>query len=555
MQRPDSTNRAPDTSRLWLLLYAAVAVFAGGFCWVVGHRGVFLLDQSILFDGAWRVVQGQTQYRDFFSAFPPMAFWIQALFFRLCGVTFSSTVLSAAFLNVVATICVMFLIARLLPGQKICAAMGGLLTAVWFQAPYGTLWFEQTAFAFNLVGLTLIVYAGLRQDSTSVWLRFAAGVFLVAAALGKQNAGLEFIPFAFGLAALPSIRQPAKALRLAGPIAAGFLAAASVFAFWLWMNSSFGAFWHDYFAMAAQIENERTTSVFRLAQSFLVRMITPRYMLALVALALVWFSKKPDSGIPNQNLIQWIALGMILFQDLFLLHSFNEEENSLPYLGVIYGLALALFVERSRRWIERRIKDADRPLAWSVVALLSVLAFGVMFADGLATSWYRTVQQFDAQTSFGEPLKSPGLSGVWWGKPTPIARPEWRKVDLSRNDFEGLNAWLTATDANFFVFKDATMLYGLHQRISPQPWLYFSPGHGFRKDELARVDAEVVASLRRNHVEVIIVENETWVDVGLLEKMPKLAAFIADDFKKVREFGAFDAYQIRPSDVTAGISH
>ena len=86
-------------SRLWSWAYAAAVVFAVGFVWLVGHRGIFLLDQSILFDGAWRVYQGQVPYRDFVTAFPPLPFYIQSFFFRLTDVDFSAMVLAAAVLN------------------------------------------------------------------------------------------------------------------------------------------------------------------------------------------------------------------------------------------------------------------------------------------------------------------------------------------------------------------------------------------------------------------------------------------------------------------------
>src|SRR5437867_2178167 len=89
--------------------YTAIVVFAGVFVWIVGHRGFFLMDQSILFDGAWRVFQGQVQYRDFFSTFPPVTFFIQSLFFHLMGVGYSAMVAAAAVLNAVATACVIWL--------------------------------------------------------------------------------------------------------------------------------------------------------------------------------------------------------------------------------------------------------------------------------------------------------------------------------------------------------------------------------------------------------------------------------------------------------------
>ncbi|HEX4998814.1 MAG TPA: glycosyltransferase family 39 protein [Terriglobia bacterium] len=548
-----SAGNAVSRSALWFPLYAAVAIFAAEFCWIAGHRGLFLIDQSILFDGAWRVVQGQAQYRDFFSAFPPVAFLIQAFFFRLFGVTFSATVIAAAFLNFVATISVMYLVLRMLPRQKACAVAAGLLTAVWFQAPFGMLWFEQTAFAFNLVALTLIVQASGKDRASASAVRIVAGVLLGASVLSKQNAGIEFLPFALGLTVISDIRRPGRALRMAGHVLTGMLLTGGALVVWLWKDSSLTVFWRDYFMMATQIASDRSPSVLQLAQLLLVRIIAPRHMLALLALGLVQFSRKSPTETPNYLLTRGIAISLIVYQALFILHSYNEEENAVPYLGIIYGLALALLLERSGPWIDARIKVADRSAARVVVGLLATLVFGLVFIDGLANSWYRTVQKFDAQTRFTEFVNAPGLSRVLWGNPTKAAPPNIRPVFLDRRDFENLNEFLTASNANFFVFKDATMLYGLHHRISPQPWLYFSPGHGFRNDELPRVDAAVVESLQHNNVEIIIVEKETWVDFGLLDRMPQLLAFIARDFEKVREFGIYEAY--RRKTLQAGSVH
>src|ERR1700720_2674600 len=91
---------------LWPLCNCAVAVFAFRLVWVCGHRGVFFQDQSMIFDGAWRLLQGQVPYRDVLFPFGPITFAIQAMFFKLFGVDFSTTVLSAAVLNAVAALIV-----------------------------------------------------------------------------------------------------------------------------------------------------------------------------------------------------------------------------------------------------------------------------------------------------------------------------------------------------------------------------------------------------------------------------------------------------------------
>src|SRR5262249_30264120 len=136
---------------------------------------------------------------------------------------------------------------------------------------------------------------------------------------------------------------------------------------------------------------------------------------------------------------------------------------------------------------------------------------------------------------------------VKWGDPTFISIPGLsHRTVLKREEFEGLNAWLAAYRGNFFVFPDCIILYGLQGRISPQPWLYFSPGHSFLKSELPAVDARVVKSLKANHVGVVVLEGDSWIQSNeLLNEMPQLRAWIYRDFEKVRTFGMFEVWELR----------
>src|SRR5437868_3657368 len=105
-------------------------VLAFALTWEAGHRGMMPLDQSMLIDGAWRLLQGQTLYRDFISPFGPIVFLIQAGFFALAGVSWTSTVLAAATLNVAATASVMRTTWLLCgPGRARYSLLAGLTTA------------------------------------------------------------------------------------------------------------------------------------------------------------------------------------------------------------------------------------------------------------------------------------------------------------------------------------------------------------------------------------------------------------------------------------------
>ena len=73
-------------------------------------------------------------------------------FFKFFGMSFSTMVLSAAVSAVVATASVMR-IGWLITGSNFAALAGGISTAVWFQAPFGTFSIEQIGFLFQSADL------------------------------------------------------------------------------------------------------------------------------------------------------------------------------------------------------------------------------------------------------------------------------------------------------------------------------------------------------------------------------------------------------------------
>jgi len=520
--------------RPWFWACAAVTIFAGLFVWFAGHRGVFLLDQSIMFDGAWRVYQGQVQYRDFISTFPPLPFVIQAMFFRLAGVNFSAMVLGAAVLNAVATLCVIWLVHRLVPDQRAIAWIAGLLTAVWFQAPFGTLWFEQTAFCFNLLSLVLLLKSLDTRDPAAVGCRVGAGVLLAASLLCKQNAGAEFLPLALGVATLPLLDRKRKALRSALEVIAGIALGAGIFATWLWIFSSPSEFWKEYVVMARQIGSDRAGLVGLLFAIFPLSMTWPFVIVAMGIFAAA-FSKSRTASMPTakRTLIVWLVVGGAYYQNLFKMHTDNEIENGVPFLGLIYGLSFAVF------WKYAVLAETSRTdlLKRAFFVGLACLVLGYPLLNGLNSAWNRSVQEFEAGAVFNHQLKVPAMSRVLWGEPTRYGE----RSTIEGTDFEALNAFLAETRANFFVFPDSTMLYALQGRVSPQPWLYFSPGHSFLIEDLPKVDSAVVEALQKNNVRVIVLEKDSWVlNHNLWKQMPKLKTWIEGDFERVKDFGIYE---------------
>jgi 4-amino-4-deoxy-L-arabinose transferase-like glycosyltransferase len=169
-------------------------------------------------------------------------------------------VLPACLFNSVATLSVIRIVRLLGGGSRLLALCGGLATAICFQAPFGTLWFEQTAMFFDLLALQAVVESlgasGRRRD---FW-QLAGGFSLALAAFSKQNFGLLFIPIVFAVLAageLPDVRRACRSVLLAGT---GMAAAIAIFLGWVWVFLNFPSFIQRFLVVAGEIGRSRMTA-------------------------------------------------------------------------------------------------------------------------------------------------------------------------------------------------------------------------------------------------------------------------------------------------------
>jgi len=145
--------------------FLVLPAFAFWFAFTAGQRGFYPFDQSIVFDGGYRVLSGQVPYSDFVVPFGPVAFWLQAFFFRLFGVSYFGYLMGAAVINAAATLCAVSVVRQLLPRSRLLPLASGVLTAVWFYPPFGTPWVDQTGFFLGLLGLVAVIWAVVRTRS------------------------------------------------------------------------------------------------------------------------------------------------------------------------------------------------------------------------------------------------------------------------------------------------------------------------------------------------------------------------------------------------------
>lgn len=339
----------------WLGL-PAVLLFAFGLAFFSGLRGLFPLDQAIVFDGAWRVHCGQVPYRDFHAPVGPVVFWLQGGLFHWLGVHWYAYVAGAAIQNAVGAACVWTMLRMLHPKQPGLALAGAALTAAWLYAPFGTTYPEQTAFVAILLGLTFLLSGQSPSGTAPAWrsagLLALAGATAVVGLLSKHNAGLFGLAgyLALGLATAPVGGK--RRLLHAGAFLSGFLLAAGAFCGWLYCYSDPAAFYEQVISIPGRAGAERLfgggllPSLRGLASgkgSEDVRAsIVAAGALFLVAGFVAW-KQLPAGDERRRRILASSALGLALIgvQNLFSLTSHNGGTNEKPFLGLLFALAVA----------------------------------------------------------------------------------------------------------------------------------------------------------------------------------------------------------------------
>jgi len=188
-ERPDRREHLP---RGWLAV-APLSLFLFGalLCLYYGRDGFMPIDQSIIYDGAWRVLGGQVPLRDFLTPTGIVPILVQAGFFLLFGVNWFAYCLHAAVFNGVFAILAFAFLRQWGLGRG-PAWVFAMLSAVVMYVPSGTPLMEQDAFFFVLLAC-VAAGAGVRAQRCAL-LFLAAGTFLVVALFCKQNPALFGFP-------------------------------------------------------------------------------------------------------------------------------------------------------------------------------------------------------------------------------------------------------------------------------------------------------------------------------------------------------------------------
>jgi 4-amino-4-deoxy-L-arabinose transferase-like glycosyltransferase len=210
---------------------APFAIFAGVFLllWLLfGNRLILgTNDEGIYLDAAERILHGQKPYVDFFGYMSPGSFWMQALAFRLFGVTLAAGRVLVLFYVAIECALIYWLV------ERYASRLSAILTTLFFlafQTADATMLTAQHRWDSGALALASIaICVSAQSESRRRWLA-ASGVLIAAAALATPSIAIV------GLVTLAWLAWPAGQRVRAAWYLLGLAAAGAALGAVLWSS-------------------------------------------------------------------------------------------------------------------------------------------------------------------------------------------------------------------------------------------------------------------------------------------------------------------------------
>jgi hypothetical protein len=490
------------------------------WCWTTGSRGFFALDQSIALDGGWRILNGQVPFVDFSTPHGVPLLAALALAFKAFGADHATYLGFAAAQSALATWLAWSLALRW-TGRRWLAAVAGLGTALWLQAPHGTPFSEQTAFLCALACWHAL--ASRRRPGTLQLV--AAGALALLAILCKQNAGVLSLAISLWVL-LDRARASGDVWGQSWRFAAGFGAVGIGFASWLVLASDPVSFWNSYVTIPSGLLGPRLIRPDALRTLFLSTGQEEAPYSTLAAClppCVAWLRGGARAGEARFRAV--LCLGLHFHHTLFTILTFNHPENGYPFVGLSLAVGASCIPDAFRGRRARR-----------VAIVLAVLVMAWALRRGERVGWRRIVHRpVFLHAAFEERLPFDGWRHVRWGNPTVYEGESMKSDDLA-----SLVQDLKRRPGNVFVFPERTYLYAVLGRVSPQPVLWFDVGVTYPADDASEIDALIVSDLVKNDVRTVVFEERSFLDADEhLSHLPALAAYLRDGFRETARHGPF----------------
>ena len=150
-----------------IIFFIALSLFSVSINIYHGNIGVFPIDTFAYFDTAYSILLDKHPFKDIWITTGPFVDYMQALFFKLFGVNWSSYLLHASFFNFLITITIFFTLKNLGLDSKYSFLYSASVAILCYPVA-GTPFAYQHSFILSIISLMLL-FVSIKTKSNFLW--------------------------------------------------------------------------------------------------------------------------------------------------------------------------------------------------------------------------------------------------------------------------------------------------------------------------------------------------------------------------------------------------
>jgi 4-amino-4-deoxy-L-arabinose transferase-like glycosyltransferase len=526
----ESSNHKEKIILAIILLISFIGVF------VTGTRGFYSFDQSIPLDGANRILHGQVPFTDFDIPYGLTMFYIQSFFSIIFSLNFISTVISAAFLNVL-FVYLVFKILKLIEIDDIYVYLGSLVSAFVYNIVIGSIWVDNVGFLFCTLSTYFLLKGYLKgKDKNSMNLNyFLSGLALAAIFFSKQNLFIVYFVFCILLfmALLIIEKKTEELVCFAKSYFIGAFVCFIAILLALYFFTDFKAFLTDYIMVPFFEGGNRIGNViksfldFTPAQVIINLINISIFIVVIVSAFMIYLKKGLKDEKTNAGLFLILSCGLTQLAHFEL--SNNNINILIMYLGIIYALSGDI-IEGSINIFSRNIRKIALIAAGFMLIVLVFYSGYIRFGSDI----------FRGDVKFNEHLASTNVFRfTYWANPT---------LGDSTEVYNGIYALISEdiqkNNDRFYVYPESTVFYIHAKTLNPSRIVWFHKGLTFPSNSTS-TDLNLVSDLKKNDVKWIILETQVPGYKKRIESFSNFINYINSDFELYKKIGGFEIYKIK----------
>jgi len=414
-----------------------------------GHLGVFPLDTFLFFDSGSRVLDGQIGVRDYWASTGILIDLMQALLFKILGVSFSTYVFHASLMNLILTVSTFFVLKKF-KLNNIFSFYYSLLLSFSAYVISGTPFLDHHSIIFSILAMYCFFIA-IQSKKNIFWVLVPFLLFL--GFFSKQSPAiyliflisiLSLIYFLFNFSIKPFLS-----------ILFSFLLCSAIIIFLLIKNNiELINFYNQYFSYPASIGDLRMN-----IDGFIKPFEFSRYILKfkfihLSYLFLVFFLL--SNTIKNKKILKdenfYILLVLIIFPLLLIFHqlmSLNQKFVGI-IIPVLFGFSHVFFLR------SRNLAKTQRSIIRNLLIFLSAIYIVYNFTSYVDNRRFMELKNINLKNAVDAKIIDKKLSGLKW---ITFLYPNdpMTEIKLINNSIN----LLRANNENFLLLTDYSFLYSI----------------------------------------------------------------------------------------------